>query len=127
MVHLHRPILKIQVIGAAIEVHRQLGLGFLESVYEDALCIELGLRDIPHERQYPVHVLYKGHAVGEGRIDILVDGCLIIELKAVEKLSPVHKAQVISYIKATQLELGLLINFNESVLKAGIKRVILTT
>src|SRR5574337_1997226 len=87
------------VIGAAIEVHRTLGPGFLESVYEDALCFELELRHIHYERQHIIAVNYKGRHVGEGRIDILVENRLIVELKAVEELAPVHTAQVISYLK----------------------------
>jgi GxxExxY protein len=114
------------VIGAAIEVHRALGPGFLESVYEEALCIELALRNIRFERQFVINVSYKGHLVGESRLDILVENCLIVELKAVEAIEPVHMAQVISYLKATNLLLGLLINFNVSVLKNGVRRVVLS-
>lgn len=114
------------VIGAAIEVHRVLGPGYLESVYEEALGVELTLRGIPFERQKSMGVDYKGHAVGEGRMDMLVDGCLIVELKAVEAVAPIHTAQVISYLKATRLPLGLLINFNVPVLKDGLKRIVLT-
>lgn len=113
------------VIGAAIEVHRHLGPGYLESVYEDALAVELTLRGIPFARQVVFGLDYKGHVVGEGRLDFLVDGCLIVELKAVETLAPVHKAQCISYLKAKRQRLALLINFNVTVLKDGIKRVAL--
>ena len=112
------------VIGAAIEVHRALGPGYIESVYEEALCVELGLRRIPFERQVAVAVQYKGHAVGEGRIDLLVGEHLVVELKAVEELGRVHTAQVISYLKATRCQLGVLINFNVPVLRDGIKRVV---
>jgi GxxExxY protein len=112
------------VIGAAIEVHRTLGPGYLESVYEEALGIELSERKIAIQRQHPISVLYKGKAVGEGRLDILVDDQLIVELKAVETLLPVHKAQLISYLKASRLRLGLLVNFNVSVLRDGIQRVV---
>ncbi len=114
------------VIGAAIEVHRVLGPGYLESVYEEALVVELTLRGIPFERQKSVGVDYKGHAVGEGRMDMVVDGCLIVELKAIAAMAPVHTAQVLSYLKAMCLPLGLLINFNVPVLKDGVKRVVLT-
>jgi GxxExxY protein len=114
------------VIGAAIEVHRVLGPGYLEGVYEEALTIELKLRGIPFERQKGLSVDYKGHAVGEGRMDLMVDGCLVVELKAVEVLAPIHSAQVISYLKALSLPLGLLINFNVSMLKNGIKRIVLS-
>ncbi len=112
------------VIGAAIEVHKVLGPGFLESVYEEALCFELQMRGIPFERQAAIAVNYKGCQVGEGRLDLLVGGVLIVELKAVSELAPVHSAQVISYLKATGHKLGLLINFDVRMLKDGIKRVI---
>lgn len=115
-----------EVIGAGIEVHRHLGPGFLESIYEEALIIELALRGIPFERQKPVPVSYKERNVGEGRVDLLVAKELVVELKAVEALAPIHKAQVISYLKAMGLHLGLLINFNVPVLRAGIRRVILS-
>ena len=114
------------VIGAAIEVHRHLGPGYLESVYEDALAIELTLRQIPFERQMPIAVNFKGHPVGEGRLDFLVCGRLIVELKAIDELAPIHRAQVLSYLRTTKLTLGLLINFNVKTLKDGIKRVILS-
>jgi GxxExxY protein len=114
------------VIGTAIEVHRHLGAGYLENLYEEALSIELGLRQIPFERQKPVPVNHKGHAIGEGRVDLVLDDELLVELKAVEALAPIHKAQVISYLKATDCHLGLLINFNVPVLKNGIQRVVLS-
>jgi GxxExxY protein len=118
--------LSYKVIGAAMEVHRLLGPGYLESVYEEALCVELGLRGILFARQYPVSVAYKGHPVGDSRLDLLVDGKLVVELKAVESLQAIHKAQVISYLRATGCKLGLLINFNVIALRNGIQRVILT-
>jgi GxxExxY protein len=114
------------VIGAAIEVHRQLGPGYLEKVYEEALVIEFNLRNIPFERQKQIGVQYKGHIVGDSFLDFLVDGLLVVELKAVEGLGPIHKAQVISYLKATGFHLGLLLNFNVPVLKSGIQRIILS-
>ncbi|MCA9248790.1 MAG: GxxExxY protein [Planctomycetales bacterium] len=114
------------VIGAAIEVHQVLGAGFLESVYENALAIELKLRKIEFERQCPVHLEYKGKAVGEARLDFLVGKRLIVELKAVDDIAPIHHAQVINYLRATKLELGLLINFNVPLLKQGIHRIVLT-
>ncbi len=114
------------VIGAAIEVHRVLGPGFLESVYEEALCVELQLRGIPFRRQPVVAVNYKGRLVGEGRLDLLVSNTLIVELKAVENLTPIHEAQVLSYLKMTSHTLALLINFKVRVLKDGIRRIILS-
>lgn len=115
-----------RVIGAAIEVHRHLGPGYLESIYEEALAIEFRLRGIPFERQKPVDVLYKGQAVGEGRLDFLVAGQLVVELKTVDAFAPIHHAQVLSYLKATGLELGLLLNFKVPVMRNGIKRVVWT-
>lgn len=114
------------VIGAAIEVHRLLGPGYLEEIYGRALQVEFRLRGIPFEAQKTVGVEYKGQAVGEGRLDFLVGGCLVVELKAVEGLAPIHTAQVISYLKATGVVLGLLINFNVVLLKHGLRRIVLT-
>ena len=114
------------VIGAALEVHKALGPGFLETVYEEALCIELELQDIPFKRQYEVESTYKGRQVGLGCLDLIVGDKLIVELKAVDLLAPIHTAQVLSYLKATGLSLGLLINFNVPILKEGIKRVVLS-
>jgi GxxExxY protein len=113
-----------EVIGAAIEVHRILGPGFLESVYEEALCAELRLRAIPFQRQVPIPIFYKGVAIGQGRLDLLVKENLIIEIKTVESLAPIHSAQAISYLKATGHRLALLINFNTAILKDGIKRIV---
>jgi GxxExxY protein len=112
------------VIGAAIEVHRVLGPGFLELVYEEALAAELELRGICFSRQKVVAVNYKGRKVGEGRLDLLVGNTLIVELKAVANLTPLHEAQVLSYLKMTRYPLGLLINFNVPLLKDGIRRII---
>jgi len=97
-----------EVIGAAIEVHRVLGPGFLESVYEEAMCVELGLRGIAFVRQAPVTVSYKGHEIAASRLDLTVGGRLVVELKAVDEFAPIHTAQVISYLKATGRKLVLL-------------------
>jgi GxxExxY protein len=118
------------VIGAAIEVHRHLGPGYLESVYQSALAVEFRLRGITFSREHPLELTYKGVDVGQSRLDFLVGADahrLLVELKTVEMLAPIHHAQVISYLKATQIELGLLINFNVRLLKDGIERVILTS
>jgi len=115
-----------EVIGAAIEVHRHLGPGFLEKVYEEALCVELRLRKIPFERQRPAKVEYKGEYVGEGQLDLLVAERLIVELKAVREVAPIHRAIVVSYLKATEKSLALLINFKVSRLKDGVQRVVLS-
>ena len=112
------------VIGAAIEVHRHLGPGYLESVYEEALVVELAETGIPVERQKEISVSYKGHPVGKHRLDLLVAEELIVELKTVEELAEIHKAQVISYLKSTRQSLGLLINFNVPVLRDGVRRVV---
>jgi GxxExxY protein len=113
------------VIGAALEVHRVLGSGYLESVYQKALQVELEKRRIPFSPEQEVAVSYKGEQVGEGRLDLLVDGLLVVELKAVEALLPIHPMQLHSYLKATGHKLGLLINFNVPLLRDGVKRVIL--
>ena len=113
-----------RIIGAAIEVHRELGPGYLESVYENALATEFDLAGIVFERQKIFALNYKGRRVGEGRVDYMIDNRLVLEIKAVEGLLPIHKAQVISYLKATNCQIGLLINFNEKILKNGIQRII---
>lgn len=115
------------VIGAAIEVHRLLGPGYLEGVYEEALVVEFGVLGIPFERQKAINIEYKGRMIAESRLDLLVGGRLVVELKAVEVLAPIHTAQVISYLKALSLHLGLLINFNVPVLKSAIKRIVLSS
>ena len=114
------------VVDAAVEVHRVLGPGFVESVYEQALCVELSLRGIPFGRQLPIAVGYKGRQVGQHQLDLLIADRLIVELKAVESLAPIHGVQLRSYLKATGRTLGLLINFNVPLLRQGIRRVILT-
>ena len=111
------------VIGAMIEVHRELGPGHGESIYENALCFELTARGIPFVRQSRYRVEYKGHEVGEGRLDLLVGDSLLIEIKASEELAPIHTAQVLSYLKATGKRLAILVNFNVRQLKQGIKRI----
>ena len=114
------------MVDSALEVHKALGPGFAESVYEEALAVELARRGTPYERQAPVRVTYKGFAVGEGRIDLLVGGELVVELKAVEALASIHVSQVISYLKALNRPLGLLITFNVRMLRDGIRRVVFT-
>ena len=114
------------VVDSALEVHRHLGPGFLESVYEEALAVELGLRRVAFRRQVAIPLDYKKVPIGQARLDLLVGECLIVELKAVDCLLPLHLAQVLSYLKATRQPLGLLINFNVSTLRQGIKRVVMT-
>jgi GxxExxY protein len=113
-----------RVIGAAIEVHRLLGPGYLESVYEEALCVELGLREIAAIRQHPFSLDYKGHHVGLGRVDLLVEGCLPVELKAVDAIAGIHRAQLLSYLKALNMPLGLLLNFKSPAMRDGIVRIV---
>ena len=118
--------LSYAVIGAAMEVHKELGPGFLEAVYENSLCEELSRRGILFDPQPTVNVLYKGVLVGQGRYDMLVANTLVIELKSVQTIRPIHEAQVISYLKMTGHPLALLINFNVRFLKEGIRRLILS-
>ena len=111
-------------IGCAIEVHRHLGPGLLESAYEECLCHELSLENISFERQFPLPLEYKGVRLDAGyRLDILVDGKLVLELKAVESIHPIHTAQLLSYLKIGNYPLGLLINFKVPLLKDGITRI----
>ena len=114
-----------KVIGCAIEVHRALGPGLLESIYEEALCIELEDAGLNFTRQRRVPVQYKGRTIGEHRLDLVVEDEVIIELKSVERYDPVFEAQLLSYLKMTGKRVGLLINFNSRLLKDGVKRFIL--
>jgi GxxExxY protein len=114
-----------KIIGAAIEVHRFLGPGLLESAYEECLCKELSIRGILHERQKPVPVVYKEVKLECGyRIDILVEHRIVVELKAIEQIAPIHEAVVLTYLKLSGNRVGLLINFHVPVLKDGIRRYI---
>jgi GxxExxY protein len=112
------------VIGAAIEVHRQLGPGLPEEAYQRAMEIEFGIRQIPFERQKVVEIVYKGVLVAKGKIDLLVGGLLVVEIKSVESIGPVHRLQIASYMRIINQSLGLLLNFNVAVMKDGIRRVI---
>ncbi len=113
------------IVGAAIEVHRLLGPGLLESTYEECLCYELSLKKIPFERQAPMNVVYKGIQLDCGyRIDILVDKKVILELKSVAEIQPIHKAQLLTYLKLSGLKLGMLLNFNVQLMKDGINRFV---
>lgn len=113
-----------KVIGSAIEVHRTLGPGLLESVYRECLVIELTARQLRVESERRVPIDYKGHRIsGELKLDLLVDDCIVVELKSVERLHPVHVAQLITYLKLTGSPAGLLMNFNLTTLRAGLRRV----
>ena len=112
------------VIGAAIEVHKHLGPGFIERIYHEALCQELQFREIPYERECAVVVTYKGVAITGQRVDLIVDRRLIVELKAASRLDSIHEAKLISYVRTVGLRLGLLLNFNCRTMKEGVKRII---
>ena len=115
-----------QIIGAAMEVHRELGAGLLESAYRACVARELALRGIPFELEKAIPVQYKGVEVDIGyRVDIVVDDKVVVELKAVERIRRVHEAQMLTYLKLTGCRVGLLINFNVALLKQGIKRLVL--
>ena len=113
-------------IGAAMEVHRALGPGLLESTYEMCLCRELSLREIPFERQVPIPVEYKGVKLDCGyRADVIIDGTILLEMKAIDSLLPVHDAQLLTYLRLGGWKIGLLINFNVELLKHGLRRRVL--
>lgn len=115
-----------KIIGAAIEVHKALGPGLLESAYEECLCYELGLRGVAVERQHPLPLAYKGIKLDCGyRIDIVVEGKVVVELKCVENLLPVHDAQLLTYLRLGGFKVGLLFNYNVAVLKDGLRRMVL--
>ena len=120
----HVESIATQTIGAAIQVHRVLGPGFRESIYHAALCIELQTRGLQFEREVAVAVHYRGVAIPGQRIDLIVESCLIVELKASSRSEVGYDAQLISYLRTTGLRLGLLLNFNGPTLKDGIRRII---
>ena len=114
-----------EIIGAAIEVHRLIGPGLLESIYEVALCKELFLRGVTVDRQVRVPVSYKGESLNcDVRLDLLVERRVIVEVKTIEKVMPIHRAQLLTYLRLQNLWLGLLINFNVEVLRNGVRRVL---
>ena len=113
------------IIGAAIEVHRHLGPGLLESTYEECLCEELSLRKITFKRQVALPVVYKGKKLDAGyRIDLLVNDEVVVELKAIDTIQPIHEAQTLTYMRLGDWQVGLILNFNVTVLKNGIKRLV---
>jgi GxxExxY protein len=114
-----------QIIGCALEVHRRLGPGLLENVYESALCIELEFNGLAFTRQVGIPLYYRGELIAEHRPDLVVEGQVIVEVKSVERLAPIHWAQVLTYLRATGLHVGLLLNFNSPTLRAGTRRVVL--
>ena len=114
-----------KIIGCAIEVHRTLGPGLLESTYESALCVELAIAGLSFQRQLVVPVAYKNQPVGEYRLDLVVEKSVILELKSVDRFDSIFEAQLLAYMKITGLKRGLLLNFNSRLLKDGIKRLVL--
>ena len=115
-----------KVIGLAIEVHRRLGPGLLESAYEECLCWEMKQADLNVQRQVALPIIYKDVKLDAGyRLDILVEGRLVLEVKAVQELLPIHEAQLLTYLKLSGMKVGLLLNFNVAVLKSGIKRLVI--
>ena len=113
------------VIGACLAVHRELGPGMSESVYSKAVCIELRTRGLPFELEKSIPIRYRGQLLCHQRLDLFVDGRLVLEIKSVEHIHPVHVAQTVSYLRVTGSEIGLVINFNVPILKQGIRRVVL--
>jgi len=114
-----------RILGCAIEVHRILGPGLLESAYVEALSVELAEARLRFVRQMPVPLTYKGRYLGEYRLDLLVEEAVVVEVKAVERFDPVHEAQLLTYLRLTSRRVGLLINFNRRLLRDGIKRLVL--
>jgi GxxExxY protein len=121
----HVNALTDKIIGCAIQVHKQLGPGLLESIYENALCVELELAGLNFQRQVAVPINYRGRCIGEHRLDLVVEDIVIVELKSVERLEPIFEAQVLTYLKISRKKVCLLINFNSRLLKQGIQRFIL--
>ena len=114
-----------EIIGAAIEVHKNLGPGLLESTYEECLCFELSLQDIEFKRQVNLPAIYKGNKIDCGyRIDIVVEKSIVLELKAIDAILPIHKAQLLTYLKLSNLQLGFLLNFNIPLMRDGIHRMV---
>jgi GxxExxY protein len=114
-----------KIIEAGMEVHKTLGPGLLESIYENCLAFELGLREVRYERQIPVPVFYKNMLVGRSfRLDLVVENAIIVELKTVDRIIPIHEAQLISYLRLSGLSLGLILNFNSAFFRDGIKRMV---
>jgi GxxExxY protein len=117
--------LSSRIIGAAIEVHKALGPGLLESAYEECICYELSTGGLSLERQKPLAVQYKGINLDCGyRLDVVVEDAIILELKSCEKIEPIHKAQLLTYLKLSGIKLGLLLNFNVTLMREGIVRIV---
>jgi GxxExxY protein len=114
-----------KIIWAAIEVHKALGPGLLESIYEECLCQELEIRGLRYDRQKPLPVIYKGRKLDCGyRLDVVVENSIVLELKACEKIEPIYEAQLLTYLKLSGLHLGLILNLNVTMMRDGIKRLV---
>ena len=114
-----------RIIGCAIEVHKHLGPGLLESVYESALCVELNVRLLPFRRQIGIPLYYKGELISEHRPDLIVADQVIVEIKSVDRLAPIHVAQMLTYLRVASLRVGLILNFNDLTMTQGTRRVVL--
>jgi GxxExxY protein len=114
-----------RIISCAIEVHKYLGPGLLESVYESALCVEFKANSLPFKRQMGVPLYYKGELIAQHRPDLIVDDKVIVEVKSVEAFAPIHMAQLLTYLRVTSLRVGLILNFNSPTMKQGTRRVVL--
>lgn len=126
MIELKEDQLTGKIIGAAIEVHRYWGPGLLESIYENSLCRELDLRNVGYHQQHRLQLIYKDTKVGDDlRLDLWVEQKVVVEVKSVSEMAPIHEAQLLTYMRLTQSEVGLLINFNVPTLKQGIRRLVL--
>ncbi len=121
----HEKALTGQIIASAIEVHRALGPGLLESAYEECICVELGLRGLAFERQRSLPLEYKGRKLNcDYRMDLVIEGRVVVELKCVETILPVHEAQLMTYLKLSKIKVGLIVNFNVPLLTDGIRRIV---
>ena len=125
MIDLQRDPLTEKIIGCAIEVHRQLGPGLLESIYESALCVELEANGLRYERQVAFPLKYRDRIIGDFRLDLVVEHSVVLELKSVERMDPVFDAQLLTYLRLSGIKKGLLLNFNSRLLRDGIKRLVL--
>lgn len=114
-----------RIIGCAVEVHRRLGPGLLENVYEFAMSIELKTQGLGFERQVGIPLYYRGELISEHRLDLIVEKKVVVEIKSVERLAPLHWAQVLTYLRVTKLQVALLLNFNSPTLRAGTRRIVL--
>ncbi len=114
-----------RILRCGVEVHRALGPGLFENVYESAMCVELEANNIPFRRQVAVPLLYRGQIISEHRVDLIVDDKVLVEIKSVDRLAPIHMTQLLTYLRVTSLHVGLLLNFNSPTLRAGVRRVVL--